>query len=242
MRFIYWLLAISLTLQFNQALALEIGEIEALFAQNQVAELQLLRKDANTSSDTEIYPYATLLLDYRLAAALIQNGDKKAAKVILNNAIKQTRQTIKTAPESLQSEYQVMLGALYGLKIIVKPFSAIGLNRKATRALKASQALDPKNPRAMLMLGVAKFQTPALFGGSSKEALTLLQQGLNASDENDPVNWGTVDLHLWLGRAFSKLKQPGAALTHYQKALEISPGNHWVIEAMKGNGFDAEKK
>ncbi|MDM3871110.1 tetratricopeptide repeat protein [Porticoccus sp. W117] len=229
------LLTIFLLLTFPVS-ALEIAEIEALFAHNKVSELQALKK---STTDTG---YQALFLDYRLAAALIQNGDKKPAKTILNSAIKNAKVAIKTAPESLHSEYQALLGALYGLKIIVKPFSAIGLNRKATKALKASQALQAENPRALLMLGVAKFQTPALFGGSSQEALALLQQGLKASEKNSQINWGTVDLHLWLGRVLSKRKQPDLALTHYQKALEISPDNYWVIEAMKGNGFDAGKE
>ncbi|MCV6603944.1 MAG: tetratricopeptide repeat protein [Porticoccaceae bacterium] len=230
------LLTIALLTISLSAPALEINQIEELFAHNNVAELQALHTTAADNS------YATVLLNYRLAAALIQNGDKKTAKTVLNSTIKQVRKTIETAPQPLQAEYQVMLGALYGLKIIVQPLSAIGLNRKATKALKKARELEPQNPRALLMLGVAKFQTPGVFGGSSKKALALLKEGLAGVTEDDPINWGKVDLHLWLGRVYSKLERPDEALNHYQQALQLSSENHWVIEAMKGNGFDSQSK
>ena len=214
------------------ATAGDMSRIEALFAQNDVAALQSLSNPQDA--------YTGVYLNYRLAAALIQNGEKKAAKKILDKAIRQTRQILENPEEEQRAEFHTMLGALYGLKIIVSPFSVIGLNKKANRQLAKAQEIDPNNPRALLMLGVAKLQTPKVFGGSNKRALQLLQQGLKNIEQESDSPWGTVDIHLWLGRVFSKLKQPAKALVHYRKALEISPGNHWVLEAMEGNGFEVK--
>ncbi|MGS2722377.1 tetratricopeptide repeat protein [Porticoccus sp. GXU_MW_L64] len=226
------ILTIALLSLSLPATATDIPQIETLFAQNNVSALQELPEAQDT--------YTNLFLNYRLAAAQIQNGDKKAAKKVLNKAIRQARSVIENSDKQ-QEEVHVMLGALYGLKIIVSPFSVIGLNKKANRQLAKAQEINPHNPRALLMLGVAKFQTPGVFGGSSKKALELLKQGQKSIEDEQKKLWGSVDIHLWLGRVYSKLKQPEKALAHYQQALALSPQNHWVMEAMGGNGFEVDE-
>ena len=242
MRFTYYLLTIALLASSLPASALEIDDIETLFAGNNIAGLQKLQSSPVDATELALYSYPSLLLRYRLAAALIQNGQKTAAKKVLKEATFQARMLAKNAPQHLKGEFQVLLGAIYGLKIIVHPLSTIGLNRKANKALQQAQTLDPDNPRALLMLGVAKFQTPALFGGSSKQALALLQQGLQAIDPKDPVSWGAVDLHLWLGRVLTDLGKKEQGLHHYRQALQLSPENHWVLKAMAGDGFRVERR
>ena len=180
--------------------------------------------------------YLLAFSHYRLAAALIQNDRNREASKALTIAISTTRKLAGMYPEF--SDGHVLLGALYGMRILLSPVKAVYLGPRANAAIRRGLKTNPNNPRAYLMQGVTAFQTPGLFGGSDTRALELLSKGLKMQQRySSEVDWGEVDLYLWLGRVYAKLDQHQNAKQAYAQALALSPGNCWVEEAIEGDGY-----
>lgn len=125
-----------------------------------------------------------------------------------------------------------LLSGVYGAKIAKSPVKGIILGPKSTQTLDKAMALEPENPRVLLAKGVSKFNTPAAFGGSAREAETLLRRAL-AKFAEAPAgqawpNWGRVDAHAWLGQVLADRGDKPGALAEYEKALVLAPKSGWI--------------
>ena len=215
-----------------------LSAIEQAFAGNDIDRLKQFRLSLQKTASAP--DYKALFLDYRLSAALLQSERKTEAKPVLSEALPEAAALLQSEPDN--SEYQTLLAALYGLDIIAHPLSVLSHKKKAENALQHALSLDPDNPRALLVRGVSEFQTPWPFGGRAEEARELLERGVDAFESQAQViNWGLADLHMWLGRCYARLDQPEKAADHYRRALKISPDNWWVLQAMRGDGFNFEQ-
>ena len=235
------LLAVTLALP-PPAAASSYQEIEHSFANCDIARLEhlamALAADTEHTADKQQY-YLLAFSHYRLAAALIQQDRSREAAATLTDAIATSRAITDTYPDF--ADGHVLLGALYGMQILLSPFKAIYLAPRADAAVQRGLELDPQNSRAYLMQGVTALQTPAVFGGNDKQALALLTKGLEAHQrKRSEVSWGEVDLYLWLGRTYARLDRDQDAQQAYRQALKISPANCWVEEAIRGDGYRFE--
>lgn len=125
-----------------------------------------------------------------------------------------------------------LLSSVYGIKIAHSPISGIVLGPRAGAALESGLRLEPENPRLLLSLGISRFNTPAMFGGSDKQAEALLRQAL-AAFSREPLdkpwpNWGRFDAHVWLGQVLAKRHDKTGARAEYTEALKIAPESKWV--------------
>ncbi|TQV67790.1 hypothetical protein FKG94_25000 [Exilibacterium tricleocarpae] len=241
-----WLLFCASLLCAAGAAAAEVdfAAVEQAFARadatrlrSQVAELDDRPASAGERDSRYLVAYAR----YRLAATYLQQQRPASAKPVLAQAIEQLRELLRAYPEF--AEAMVLLAAVYGLEILRSPVKAVYLAPRANRLIDRGLELDPGNPRAYLMKGVVKFQTPTLFGGSVAEARELLETGLAraaATTRPAAIDWGLVDLHLWLGRVAADQNRRRQEQDHYAAALSISPDNHWVLQAMAGRGYRYE--
>ncbi len=131
------------------------------------------------------------------------------------------------------SEALALLSSLYGMKIskswIYGPF----LGPKSSELVDLAVKKDSSNPRAWLIRGISKFNTPSFFGGSVEEALLCFLRSVKLFETISPKdsiqpNWGYLDALAWLGITYEKLGQLSSALEVYHKALKIEPNYAWV--------------
>jgi tetratricopeptide (TPR) repeat protein len=128
------------------------------------------------------------------------------------------------------SEPSVLLAAIYGIEIAHSWMNAPTLGPKSGDLLEKSLSIDSTNPRAYLILGTGKLNTPAIFGGSVEKAIDYFRESLSlyeaAAYHSRPVlepTWGYVDALTWLGLAYEKQERYTDALSVYQKALQVDP-------------------
>jgi tetratricopeptide (TPR) repeat protein len=178
------------------------------------------------------------LATYYLAYAeyeLIRYGmiDKESGLYdkFVDAAVTHAKQVLTLRPE--WSEGLALLANIYGIQITQSWVKGATLGPEANSLAQRAIKSDSVNPRAWLVDGIMKFNTPAFFGGSVEVALANFKKALELFEhpsQREPLNpgWGHLETYAWLGKAYDKNDRPYEALATFTKALEIDPEFVWV--------------
>ncbi len=101
-----------------------------------------------------------------------KDGDKKDA--LLDIAQKSIDKALEVNGD--KSELYALQGFLYQGRIQVNAMRGMTYSQKASEILENAVKENPKNPRALFLLGQNIFYTPKMFGGGSKNALPKFQE------------------------------------------------------------------
>ena len=149
---------------------------------------------------------------------------------LLDDAETRLKTAVKLDPEF--AEGYALLSGVYGLKINFSPMSGILLGPRSGGAIDRAEQLEPENPRVLLSRGIGKFNTPAMFGGSLKDAEACLRRAIDRFAVESPAKpfpaWGRFDAHAWLGQVLARRGDKAAARAEYERALEVAPKSGWV--------------
>ncbi len=212
---------------YTQADQLTITAIENASMELNVSELITIKETSQG--------YDKALANYRLGLnfSLIQQQDK--AILALETATKQLTELVEV--DSQDSESWALLAQVYGLRIAYQPMRGSELGPKSATALAKAQAISPNNPRVLLVQGVSKYNTPAMFGGSKHAALKALSQAIKQynSDQHSEFHWGYAEAYTWRGLTQLELGNKDAALADWTKAIEISPNYGWAKKLLQKN-------
>ena len=131
------------------------------------------------------------------------------------------------------AEGWLMLSAVYGQKMTVRPLQAVTLGRKFNRAMSRARELAPDNPRVVLLRAITAYNLPRIVGGNKERALEGLYRAARLFEEEvveDPVlpSWGHEDVYARLGIVFMDRGNLEEARTAFERALEINPEFGWV--------------
>ncbi len=211
--------------------------VEQAFSTNRIADL----RDLSLAD-----PRWQALRQFRLAAAHIPAEQKKQARRALALGLDIVQDGLNRSPNDVEL---LLLGAMLdGQYLLVSPWRFIHNGRRGLRRLRDAERLAPRNPRVALLRGTAQVVLPRIFGGDPRQAIGLFQRTLSSTEHDSDVfaltplceegEWAQVDLLNWMGRAYSKLGEHEAALASYRRALQRSPGNHWVKLALEGKGYE----
>ena len=69
-----------------------------------------------------------------------------------------------TDRDEVFAEGWLMLSAVYGQKMTVRPLQAVSLGRKFNRAMSRARELAPDNPRVVLLRAITAYKSPAHCG------------------------------------------------------------------------------
>lgn len=172
--------------------------------------------------------YAVAYADWRMSTNPFVSAREQSD--LLDEADSQLQDAVKLQ-ESFAEAHGLLAGVL-GIKIAKSPMKGMVLGMRSSTLIDRALALEPDNPRLVLQHGVAKFNTPAMFGGSTKEAETLLRRALAIFDK-EPAdrqwpNWGRFDAHVWLGQTLVKRGDLAGARAEYDRAGAIAPQSGWL--------------
>jgi tetratricopeptide (TPR) repeat protein len=169
-------------------------------------------------------------IDFRMAT--IHPGmDKDSIVTYFERGIESLRSA--TEKNAKCAEAYALLGSCYGQKIRYYPLAGIILGPKSGAAFSTALALEPENPRVVLLDAISTYYTPALFGGSKEKGLqgfrkaAVLFDRWRSPDSLQP-DWGYDEAYTWIGLAYLEQKEALSAQKAFQRALEINPHNGWV--------------
>jgi len=179
--------------------------------------------------------YDKALANYRLGLNYSFTQQQDKALAALKAATKQLTTLVEI--DSKDNESWALLAQVYGLQIAYQPMRGSELGPKSAMALTTAQNISPNNPRGLLVKGVSKYNTPAMFGGSKHEALKVLSRAIAeyANDQYSEYHWGHAEAYTWRGLTQLELGNKDAALADWAKAVEISPNYGWAKNLLAKN-------
>lgn len=183
---------------------------------------------AASAADAPAVRYAVAYADWRQSTNPVVPVKEQDA--LLDEAELQLKDLIKAQPQS--AEALALMSSVYGIKIAHSPMKGMFLGSKSSNAIDSAMKIDPGNPRVLISKAVGKFNAPGMFGGSEKEAESLLRKAIDVlagqpADKAFPA-WGRFDAHAWLGQVLAKRGDKDGARAEYAKALEVAPQSGWV--------------
>ncbi|MBL4941892.1 MAG: hypothetical protein JKY81_09535 [Colwellia sp.] len=222
------LLAISLNTQASQT---DITAIEQAAMSLDTQQLTIL-VEQNSG-------YEKAFALYNLSIAKNLHAEQEQATKSLDSAISELENLTEQTPND--DEVRALLALTYGLKTVYQPMKAADYGPKSGQALAKALSLNQNNPRAYLVKGISKYNTPAMYGGSKTAALTALDQAIalysqefEQGNSSDKV-WGEANAHVWRGLANISLNNKSQALTDWHNALAISPNFGWAKMLIQQN-------
>lgn len=145
--------------------------------------------------------YAIGYAERRLA--YLPGTSKSDRAALLADAAKRFEEVVRAEPKN--AEAHALLGSILGAMIGGSPFRAMELGPASGRAMDRALALQPNNPRVLLLAGISALMKPAEFGGGAEVAEPILQRAASifAQEPADRPwpNWGRAEVQMWLGRA-----------------------------------------
>lgn len=191
----------------------------------------ILERTQLSNPDDALAMYYLAYSEYEL----IRHGmiDKQSGLYdkFVDAAVAHAKQVLKLRPE--WSEGLALLANIYGIQISQSWFKGATLGPEANELTERAIKSDSLNPRAWLVHGIMKYNTPSLFGGSVAVALEDFKKAVELFEnpsQREPLTpgWGQLEVYAWLGRAFDKNELLNEARAAYKKALAIEPEYGWV--------------
>ena len=186
------------------------------------------------SREHEITDNQSLLYDlcfayYGYIGYLISREEDKAAKEVLDDAVKKTKKLEK----ELNSRHDVMAlqGALLGYRIVLSKFSSLFLGPKALKYIKTAYESANTCFNCNVEMGNMKFYTPKFLGGSKTEAIPYYIKAvelLETSTLKSDRNWIYMNTLLLLANAYTETGQQESACQLYKQLLEYEPAADWI--------------
>lgn len=213
--------------------ALAAVDLAAIDAASQQQDVVALQQQTAVAQDDYQFAYA----QYRLAVAASVRGDEKLLKPALEAAAERLEQLLKAEPEpDLAVEAWALLALTRGMQAGYYPIKGAYYGKLSGDALAKSKALQASNPRVLLASAILAYQTPTLFGGSKKEALTQAEAAVLAfATPCQQICWGQAEAYIWRGLAKAEAGDNAGAKADWQQALRLVPDYGWAKKLLQGS-------
>jgi len=165
---------------------------------------------------------------YRILTISMGNSSKSEIKNYSDSAVENLKAISNI--KSYKSEARTLLAAVYMMKLAEDQSEAPIISRKIYSLLAQAKAYNNSNPRIYLIKGTMLYNTPKMFGGSTKKAIANFDKAIHLfkTKTNNPINWGYLETLAWKGQALTRLKKYADAETVYNNALQTEKNFGWV--------------
>lgn len=219
-------------LGFTQpALADSAVSLNAIDTAAQQLDVAALQQQTNQAQDDYLFAYA----QYRLAVTASVRADEVVMKPALTAAVDRLEGLLQSEPAAeLKVEALALLALSRGLQAGYSPIKGAYYGKLSNDALEQAMALQPTNPRVQLAAAILAFQTPTLFGGSKKAALTHSDAAITAfAQPCQHICWGQAEAYVWRGLAKAEAGDKAGAKADWTQALQQAPNYGWAKQLLK---------
>jgi tetratricopeptide (TPR) repeat protein len=189
----------------------------------QAALSRLRLAEASSPPERALSLYAIGYADWRLA--FVPGTSTADRKSLLDDAQRQFEAVL--AINANHAEAHAMLSSVLGSQIAFARIRAAELGPQSSGEIAKALAVEPNNPRVLLIQGMGLLHTPEEWGGGAAAAEPVLRRAVQLFNGEPPQrpwpNWGRADAHLWLGQTLEKNGNIAAARAEYEEALRLMP-------------------
>lgn len=213
--------------------AMAATDLTAIDAAAQQQDLAALQQQTAVAQDDYQFAYA----QYRLAVAASVRQDEQLLKPALEAAAARLEQLLQAEPDAdLTVEALALLALTRGMQAGYYPIKGAYYGKLSSDALAQSKALQPNNARVLLAGAILAYQTPTLFGGSKKAALTQAEAAVVAfAKPCQHICWGKAEAYVWRGLAKAEAGDNTGAKADWQEALRQVPDYGWAKKLLQGS-------
>ena len=175
--------------------------------------------------------YACAFTSWKLVGG--ESRGSKVYKAYLKDAEKQLEQVLARNPDD--AEAQALYATVNGW-LITGMWSGMRRGPRADKAHKKARELAPQNPRVAMHQGVSRLFRPGMFGGGLDKAEAELTEALDLYEkepaEKEWPNGGHAEILGWMGQVMFRKGEMDKAREYYERALELEPNYHWVLQVL----------
>jgi len=181
-------------------------------------------KSANTR---EQYAYA--FVQFRLLQLSVIAKRKDDASKSGDACVGTLDALLKREPKS--AEGHALQSACFGYLANLGGFAAIRNGSRSGKSMEAALALEPRNPRVVLVDGFGVYFRPKFVGGDKAKGCQRFAEaaaGFEAARSTGVpssmgIDWGAAEAHYWVGRCAKDAGDAAGARRAFDKALGIAP-------------------
>jgi len=198
---------------------------------SQQLDVPALQQFGQQMQDDYQFAYA----QYRLAVTAAVRADEAVLKPALIAAADRLEQLVASEPApTLKAEALALLALTRGMQAGYYPIKGMYYGQLSGKALDAATALQPQNPRVTLAAAILAYQTPTLFGGDKKAALSHANAAISAfAAPCQDICWGEAEAYVWRGLAKKEAGDLSGAKADWQQALQLAPEYGWAKQLLK---------
>lgn len=201
---------------------------QAAYFSGNAAELERLATStaawAKSSSAREQYTYA--YVQFRALQVAIGAKRKDVASKAGDACVDTVDAIVKREPKF--AEAFALQSACYGYMTNLGGMAAIRNGSKSGKSIEAALALEPRNPRILLVDGFGVYFRPKFVGGDKakgcarfREAAAGFEAAAGASSAG--IDWGVAESHYWVGRCAQDAGDASGARREFERAVAIAP-------------------
>ncbi len=207
-------------------------QLSAIDLASQQLDIQALQQFGQQAQDDYQFAYA----QYRLAVTASVRADEAVLKPALTAAADRLEQLVASEPApTLKAEALALLALTRGMQAGYYPIKGMYYGQLSGKALDAATALQPQNPRVTLAAAILAYQTPTLFGGDKKAALSHANAAISAfATPCQDICWGEAEAYVWRGLAKKEAGDLSGAKADWQQALQLAPDYGWAKKLLLG--------
>lgn len=171
--------------------------------------------------------YAAALVQFRLVQLAAAAGREKDVQKAGEACTKILDAAVARDPKL--AEGFALQSACYGYLTGTVGFPrVISLGKASGKAMDAAIALEPRNPRVILVDGIGLFFRPKIAGGDKAKSLARCKEAAAAFDAARPAvpgqpAWGHAEAWYWVGRGSEDARDPATAKQAYARAVQLAP-------------------
>lgn len=196
--------------------AVAIGRLEAA-----------ARPWAKSADPLELYTYA--FVQFRAQQFAVGAKREASSRAAGEACVAAAAAAVKADPKF--ADAFALQSACYGYLADLGGMAAIRNGSRSGKSMEAALALQPRNPRVMLVDGFGRFFRPKFVGGDTgkgcarfREAAAAFDAGAGAGGGKGGIDWGAAEAHLWAGRCARDAGDASAAKRSFERALALAPG------------------
>lgn len=170
---------------------------------------------------------AYAFVQFRVLQRAIQAGRKADAERAGKACLTALETLIRQGPP--RAEAHALQSACYGYLANLGGLGAIRNGSRSGKSIEAALALEPRNPRVILVDGFGVYFRPKFVGGDTGKGCARFREAAAAFSAAGAagvpsalgIDWGAPDAHYWVGRCARDAGDTAGAQREFERALAL---------------------